>query len=647
MRKFFHVVAAALIFAVPGLATARNSEVRLEIIARDPAYGGRTFGSHGAYERIRGTAHMRIDPLDPANAGIVDIKLAPRAADGMVAYDIDVVIMRPINAGKARQVMIYEVVNRGKKLLGTLNDAGFGEGDAISPGNAFLLRQGYTLVWSGWQGDIAGPDLIGARLPIAHRHGRSINGIVATEAVFDNPTTRTIILPYPSAEVSQTGARLTVQPQPDDPRRAIPKSHWRVVDGRQVVIERSNSANLGEIYRFEYVARDPQVMGLGFAATRDFVSWLRKRQSGNPLSDLAPELCGASCKKLPDDIFATTIALGISQSGRYLRDFLWQGFNRDIAGRRVFDGMMPIVAGARRTFTNFRFAEPGRFSRQHEDHNVPGFDFPFTYTTLKDPATGRSDGLLKRCMRDDTCPQVFHVDTSAEFWQAGASLVGTGGTTHDVAFPANVRAYAIAGGAHWPGISMDACTYQANPMNYAPVLRSLLTELVAWTTGQATPPDSQWPRLADGDLQDVGKLKAPFKPWARVINRPIAPAGKSDWPLLVPAIDDDGNDRAGIRMPHIAAPLGTYLGWNLRDKGYGEGNLCFVYGSYVPFAPRNVSGVPNDSRRSLAERYSEPGMRKQAFTAATDALLADRLLLQEDAERLNMEVAKTEVISPN
>lgn len=273
-------------------------------------------------------------------------------------------------------------------------------------------------------------------------------------------------------------------------------------------------SDAGAIYRFSYLARDPKVMGLGFAATRDIVSFLNHATpaQGNPLADIATARCertaGGGCVT-SNGIFETTVAFGASQSGRYLRDFLWQGFNRDLAGRRVFDGMIPLIAGGRRTFTNARFAEPGRFSRQHEDHDVPGFDFPFAYAAVRDPVTGRTDSILSRCSADGTCPYLFHIDTSGEFWQAGASLVGSGGTDHDLASPANVRAYMIAGASHAPGIVTPACRTPANGLEYAPVLRALIVSMVDWTGGRKAPPESRWPRIADGDLVAPDRLSHP------------------------------------------------------------------------------------------------------------------------------------------
>jgi hypothetical protein len=526
--------------------------------------------------------------------------------------------------------------------------------DPIDPGDGLLLRQGYTLVWSGWQGDIAGKDmlgrpLIGARFPVARDGDKPLTGPTSTEAIFDDATSNRIVLPYPAASLDQSAAGLTVRALADSPPQPIAASDWRFDDDRHVTLIRHPGMDAGAIYRFEYVARDPVVMGLGFSAVRDLIAFLRHGTAaeGNPLADIASAPCErdahGTCVNPEGGAYSATIAIGGSQSGRYLRDFLWQGFNRDLAGRRVFDGMIPFIAGARQTFTNFRFAEPGRFSRQHEDHDVPGFTFPFTYATLTDPVTGKRDGILERCSRDGTCPKLFHIDTSAEFWQAGGALIGTGGTDRDVAFPDDVRAYMIAGGAHAPTMTMPSCRYPPNPLNYSAVVRALLLEMVEWAAGRREPPASRWPSLAKGELTEVQALRPPQAPalgltWPKVLNKPIPPAGKPEWPAFVPQIDADGQDIAGIRMPEVAAPTGTYLGWNLRKHGYGEGDLCLVFGAYLPFA-KDAASRAGDTRASLAERYPTVGARQARFVEAIDALRRDRLLLDEDATALRQQAS--------
>ncbi len=600
-------IAAAL---ASGSALAAAPRVMLEISARAPI--------GDSYEKLTGIAHLEIDPADAANRGIVDLDLAPRDARGLVRYDVDLQILRPRDPARARRIMLYDVVNRGMKVISVLTGkAGGGEAD-------MLMRQGFTVVWSGWQGDIADPALIGARFPTVSGADGPVTGRIATDTVFDDLTTRSIHLPYPAATLDQSDARLTVRQRSDDAERPVPADHWRYNDARAVTVDRPADMDAGAIYRFSYVARDPRVMGLGFAAVRDLVAFLRHGSAadGNVLADIA---------------FDSSIGVGISQSGRYLRDFLWQGFNRDLAGRRVFDGVIPLIPGGRRTFTNVRFAEPGRFSRQHEDHDVPGFDFPFAYSTLRDPATGRTDGILARCEADGTCPKIFHIDTSGEFWQAGASLVGTGGTDRDIAFPANVRAYMIAGGAHAIGMALPFCQSPANTLDYTPLVRSLVVAMVDWVDSGKAPPPSRWPRLDKGELRALDDLQTPdLTPigmaWPRVLNRPIAPPRTKGWPVQVPIVDSDGNDLPGIRLPQIAVPTATHLPWNIRAKGHAPGDLCFVFGADLLFA-KDAASRGADPRRSLAERY--PGdSRAIRVRESVEALRRDRFLLDADADAM-------------
>ena len=630
---------ATTILLWAGAADAQPpSPVRLEILSRSEAFGGAAFGPVGPYQRLTGVAHLEIDPKIRANAGIVDLDRAPRDARGMVHYDVDIEILRPQDPAKGRRVLVYDVVNRGMKLITAMLGGSQAGSDITKGSGGFLMRQGYTIVWSGWQGDVTSPQLIGARLPTATDHDRAITGRIVTERIFDDASSKTMTLPYPTSTQVTGSAWLTVRSTADGPERRIPPADWHFDDDRHITLMRPADSDAGAIYRLSYLARDPKVMGLGFAATRDVVAFLNhgRADEGNPLADLAAAPCErnalGSCAPARG-VFDVVVGFGASQSGRFLRDFLWQGFNRDLAGRPVFDGVIPFIAGGRRTFTNFRFSDPGRFSRQHEDHDAPGFGFPFTYGTLRDPVTGRTDGILARCQADGTCPKVFHIDTSGEFWQAGASLVGTGGTGHDVALPANVRAYMIAGGSHAPGVTMPACRAAADPLDYAPAMRAVLVDMVDWISGRQPPPISRWPRIGDATLVALDALNHPDLSaagleWPKVVNRPIAPSGYETWPVLVPTVDADGNDVAGIHLPEEAAPAGTYLGWNVRKAGYAQGELCSIIGSFLPFAA-SQSSRGSDPRLSLAERYAAMP-RSDEMQAIGAKLRRERLLIDGD-----------------
>jgi hypothetical protein len=546
----------------------------------------------GAYERIDAVAHVSVDPAHVANREIVDLALAPRDAGGRVAYDTDVVILRPKNPRSANHTLLYEVVNRGNRLmLSTLNDAprGSSPGDVKGAGNGFLMRQGYTLVWVGWQADVASPSLISARFPIARdSSGAPITGRVQVEVVFDHADQPgRIALPYPAASLNPVQASLTVRQRQNDAPRALPASALRFVDARAVEIDRPADMDAGAIYELVYLAQDPVITGLGFATTRDVISFLRwgeRDASGAP-----NPLAGAIDRAL---------AIGFSQSGRYLRDWLWQGFHVDGAGRPVFDGVLPYIAGARKTWTNARWAQPGRFSRQHEDHLVPGNQFPFSYGVTTDSVTTATDGILARCEASKTCPRLMHVDTSAEFWQAGASLVGSDGAGADVAFPENVRAYLLAGASHTPGMTAPYCELPANPVTYGPVARALLVAMERWVRGEQEPPGSVWPRIGRAELE----MPPDGGPWPNPVERidygRVPPEIIGDgWQVLVPKTDADGNDASGIPLHALEEKQGVYLGWNVRKAGFAHGELCFLFGGWKPV--RGDSG-PRLRQRTIA-----------------------------------------------
>ncbi len=650
----------------PGELAASRAITRLEhleILSREDAFAGRSFGEVGVYERIVGVAHLRIDPRDPANQIVADLDKAPRGSDGWVHYSVDVIILRPKALQGRSQVLLYDVANRGTPfLLSMANDTNPFGPSAQAPGNGFLLREGFTLVWSGWQGDISDPHLLKAQLPVASDHGKTITGSVQQEIVFDNSqSVSTLTLSYSANSLNQNDAHLTVRANQQSTPRELPISSWRYNDEKTVFLNRPTDMDAGAIYDFTYVAKNPVVMGLGFAATRDLIAFLRYSTrdgegSFNPLLEL-PAACSDStngpmpqtCGQLQPNI-EMALAIGFSQSGRYLRDWLWQGFNADAQNRIVFDGIAPVIAGSRKTFTNVRWAQPGRFSRQHEDHAVYGNQFPFSYGVTTDPLTGAEDGLLKRCELTHTCPKIFHIDTSAEFWQGGSALVATDGAGHDIALPDNVRAYMVAGACHYPVAVAPVCQNPGNTLSYNALVRALLVDLREWVAGRSAPPPSRWPSIGGGTLADPAQQSAVGFPdltpigmnYLGVVN-PIELSDFSQvparldpqrhWQAWVPTTDADGNDVAGVHVPAVAVPLGTYLGWNLRKSGFAEGNLCFLYGSYQAFeSDRFKRFVAHDPRQALNERYTGAADYIAKVEAAALQLEADKLLLPEDAQ---------------
>ena len=610
------VVVGGASLAQPVEAPAVRVE-RFELRSRSDAFGGASFGTVGAYERVDAVAHVTLDPAHAANRSIADLALAPRDAAGRVAYDTDVTILRPKDAAASNRALLFEVVNRGNRLaLGVLNDAPRGAGldDRAGAGNGFVFEQGYTLVWAGWQADVAGTGLMSARFPIARENGTAITGRVQVEVVFDHTDQPgRIALPYPAASLDAAQATLTVRPRQPDAPRALPASAFRFSGERTLEVTRPADMDAGAIYELVYLARDPVVTGIGFAATRDVVSFLRREAAD--ASGVPNPLAGQIDRAL---------AIGFSQSGRYLRDWLWQGFHVDAEGRPVFDGVLPYIAGARKTWTNARWAQPGRFSRQHEEHRVAGNQFPFTYAVTTDPVTGTRDGILARCEATKTCPKLMHVDTSAEFWQAGASLVGTDGAGHDIAFPENVRAYMLAGAAHAPGMVSPACELPPNPITYGAIARALLVAMERWVRSASEPPASVWPHLGRGELVKAPGSAPRPNPVEQIDYARVPPVVTgTGWRVLVPTVDSEGNDLPGIALHSLQEKRGAYLGWNVRKDGFAHGELCFLFGGFRDHAPRSsLFRATRETRRGVDQ------------VEALRDLQGEQLFLEKDANAL-------------
>ncbi len=413
----FALLFSAVAFAQQSAPAAGSGITRLVIAKRQIAYGGASFGSAGPYEVLTGTAFGELDPSAPGNAGILNLNRAPRNPRGQVEYSVDFMILKPVDLKKGNGRLIYDFVNRGRNTILRLDESGdsFSAGDA---GNHFLMARGYTVAWSGWQVDApAAPGFLRAYVPIAMEKGKPATGTSRDEFT-DVPAgpVFTQALSYPVL-LDSTGTTLTVREHEADPRKPLPASSWHFIDERHVEIAAAPRFDRGAIYELIYPATNESIADIGLAASRDFVSFLRNADQdatgqGNPVRD-----SGAP--------FKAALAFGISQTGRAINDFLYQGFNADLSGRIVFDGAMPLLSSTRRTFTNFEFAQPGRFARQHEDHEYGGDQFPFSYASTKDSVSGNTDGFLVVCEKSRTCPRIVHLDSDTEFWQNRASLVVT------------------------------------------------------------------------------------------------------------------------------------------------------------------------------------------------------------------------------
>jgi hypothetical protein len=606
----------------------------IEITARAPFVGGAAFCATGAYERLDGVAIGEIDPASPGNSGIVNIDKAPRNAAGRVEYRSDICILRPADPEKGNGRILYEVNNRGRIMLFANLCAGKPGNQPQTTadlGNALPLRLGFTLVWSGW--DPGAPRAnggLGLDAPIATNNGTPIVRRIREEFISGTragPLER-FRLSYETASRELRDARLTVRRSQSAPRHEV--AAWQFVDARTVqLLPAGTLPEPGSIYELYYPATKPRVLGIGFAATRDLVSHLRQ-------SAAARDLLGRPVTH--------ALAFGISQAGRYLRDHIAQGFNRDEAGARVFDGVFTHVAGIGRVFFNTEFAQPARTRTWHEDHDFPEVQFPFSSATLTDPISGSRGAVLRG---DDSDPKLIETNTSTEYWQKGASLLHTDPNgARDVALPANVRGYYLPGTQHGgkAGMPKDAgpCTNPRNWHDPMPAIRALLVALDEWVVNGREPPASRLPRIADGTLvgaEEVAWPKLSTLVPPRAMNGasplndwtdPRPPTGS--WRALVPQVDADGNESAGVRLPDIAVPHGTFTGWNLYKPPLPQGELADRDGTFLAFAAtpaeREKTG---DQRPSLAERYPTHDAYVTGMQAVVTALQQERLLLEEDA----------------
>jgi hypothetical protein len=631
------VLAGMLALSAPAVAEVTRFEVTEDV----PAFAGRIFGEVGGYRRITGRATIALDPTDPRNAVIADLGMAPRNAAARVEATADVVILRPADPVRGSGTLLLDVPNRGRKLapqlfddvpqpgasnLATAEDAGIG----------FLAGRGMTMVWVGWQADIpSAPGQLVLAVPVL----RGVTGPVREEFVFDNtrnPAPAT--LSWPLADPASL--QVTVRQVWSDPRRTPEGLSARAVDEKRIEISRPAAGfDAGALYEVTYTGRDPAVLGTGFAAVRDVVSFLRR--DGSPANPLAHAGRPAVQR---------AIGFGVSQSGRFLRDFLYLGFNEDTEGRVVLDGLMPHVAGARRMATNLRFGQPGRNARHPQDPAWQADTFPFTYAVLDDPLSGRRDGLLLRCRLSSTCPKVMQSDSEHEWWASRASLLVTDTAGHHIDLPPDVRAYLIAGTPHFeaPGGTarrIEAASLPTNPLHAGPPMRALLTAMENWLAEGREPPASRVPMRAHGTLVPAeAAMPAPIPglPYAGIHTTAtysdqsvLPPRELGRYPVFVPRMDGDGMSVAGVRALPLTVPRASYTGWNPRAKGFGPAALYPLQGAVVPLAAtREERLAAGDPRPSIAERYADDAAYVAAVRRAAANAVAERLLLPADAEAL-------------
>ncbi|MDH6214492.1 alpha/beta hydrolase domain-containing protein [Streptomyces pseudovenezuelae] len=631
------------------------SSVRLDVRTREPFADGHRFAGGGAYEVITATAHYSVDPEASAHRSIADLDLAPRDSDGAVRFSGDVEILRPVGGGRRR--LFFDWGNRGNKRAvqyfcdaphtnrpQTLADAG----------NGYLLRRGYTVVFGAWQGDLLpGDGRLLLDLPVATRGTEPVRALTTAEFIVDELTRSLPLSRWTSTRsspVSERGvrtARLTRRRYPHSEPEELPQETWQFarlqgggsdLRGSSVAVVPSRHDLLiddgfrpGWIHELTYEAEEPLVLGLGLAAVRDLVSHLR-HDPAQPVGEIN-----------------YAYGWGRSQTGRAIRDFIHLGFNEDTEGRPVFDGLLPHVSGAGRLvaerFTNLTV--PG--GQQYEDHLAAADAFPFAYAESVDHLTGRRDAIMKRA----SDPKVLHTQTSTEYWQRRGSLTHTTTDGRDLGFPPNVRGYLWSSSQHVADPAAGAptkgiCNHLGNVVATSALFRAVLEALDAWVSEGVEPPPSAVPTVADGTLVTMEEWSRQF-PAVPSALRPYGPnelyaVDRSAVPpvadtsgrytVLVPAVDIDGNETAGVRAPMVSVPLGTYTGWNTRAPGQGHGALHEFSGSTFPFAATEDERLfTGDPRPSVASRYGDAAGYVARIRAAAEDLATRRLLLDEDVER--------------
>ena len=647
------LVATVMLVLVSSVADARV--VRLRIERREVILNGRAFGAAGPYEKLVGKVDFGLDPTLPRNGEIVDLKLAPRNARGEVESSADFYVLKPIDPRRGNGRLFYEVGNRGgKSILQTFQKAA-GSSDPTTEaefGDGALMRQGFTLLWMGWQWDVpVRPGTMRMEMPIATENGRRITGLVRgnfilNERAKEAPVADRNHLAYAPLEPNSADNVMTVRDDPTAKGQVIPRTRWHFVDGGTVALD--GGFEPGRIYDVVYQSADPRVLGCGLSGTRDLVSFLKYDTSAdNPT---------------PGIRYAT--GWGVSQSGRFLRHFLYQGFNEDEQGRRVFDGVFDQVGGAGRGSFNHRFGQASRDALQFFNILFPVDLFPFTDGPETDPEGGATDSLLARAERTGTAPKVFHLLTNSEYFNRAGSLVHTDPTgTKDTDLPPNTRVYMIASAPHGPGPfpplsnSGGGMVGRAllNPLNYSPAVRALYRALDRWIVDDVPPPPSAYPRIADGTLTPPERAGWPAVPgfqlpqqplrafhlnfgadWSKGIVSVEPPEVGKPFVVRVPAVDADGNVRAGIRLPDIAVPLATQAGWNYRDASIGAPDrLAGEIGSYIPFARTKADrDRAHDPRLSVEERYRNRDEYVGKFATAMLDLVSRGYLLTEDVADL-------------
>lgn len=641
--------------------------IRFEIVSREPFAEGQSFGEVGPYESITGKVYYELDPDSPSSQHVIDLKLAPRNERGKVELSADLIILSPRDLSKGNGALLYGVNNRGG--LNALRHFNYAQGsnqpiEKKHAGDGFLMNHGFTVVWSGWDGELL-PGSNRLRLFPPTVEKEDITGQVRCEIVPSSDTTRTVVNwanhgSYRPTSEGLKNATLTHRLLVDHPRVIIPREEWEILITEvesdspsqlpKVELEYAKGFKQLHIYELIYEAQDPVVMGTGFTAVRDLISALKHGSgSDNPLL------------KNGESVIKRAHSFGVSQSGRFLREFTYWDFNADEAGRKVFDGIIPHVSGSGMGSFNHRFAQPTRHAGQHDHHDYPPDRFPFAYETQTDPLSGLTEGILDRSIRSGTAPLVMHTQSSSEYWNRSGSLVHTDPMGNkDAEIPDNVRIYFFGGTQHGPsGYTTETGAGQTAPSHadYKPFVRALLLALDRWAKDGTTPPPSVYPKISDGTLvawtqnatefPNLPGINYPsviqqpsyldFGPrWEKeriVDNQPPIPRG--DYRVLVPRSGPDGNPLGCLSAPEVVVPTGTFASWRLRpEEGPAANQLYSLSGSYIPFPLTKEERVESgDPRQSLEERYKNLDTYLKRLEAQCREYEESGYLMPDDTER--------------
>jgi len=651
----------SLIFLL--VSTASAEMVRVDVDIHEDVLGGKSWGLAGPYEKMIGIMYFEVDPDNAANEIIVDIEHAPTNARGNVEFSANFVLLKPKDVERGNGTVVLGVANRGTRRMLTFFNHGrdeHEEWDAANPttaenfGDGFLMQQGFTLLWVGWQFDVplSRPDGSRVFLPRVESdepiEGLVRSDFVVRERVFDRTLADRGHVPYPVSDPDAPESILTVRDDVEDERQAIPRDQWdfaRLENGRVVPdmtrIYLESGFEPHRIYEVIYKARNPEVIGLGLAALRDAAS-LVKYGSSEALN-------------LPAGAISQVIGYGMSQPGRTLRTLVYMGFNEDEESRKAFDGIIAQIGGAARGSFNLRFGQASRDAHPFLNFFYPTDIFPFSDVEQTDPLTGETGGMLSH-VPEKFMPKVYNVNTSYEYWGRVASLLTTtlDGRQDLPMMDGHARVYHFAGAQHLPAEFPPTQTNGQNlqnPNDFSWFMRALLVRMNEWIVDGTPPPPSRYPLIADGTLVEPEKVRFPALP----VNFPtkthkayrvdygphfatdgiitkVPPEVGAEFPILVPQVNADGNELGGLHTPGLAVPLATYTGWNLYSAEYGPTDTAaHMSGSFIPFYPtRAEREAQGDPRPSIEERYENRDHYLGLAAAEAMRLIDEGYLLDED-----------------